>query len=167
MVGCKENPADLPPLIPSVASVAPVLPAVRLPASVPDPTDPTLATLQAVVPFEYRSGDRRDPFRSIIVPVTVQEVPKDLPPLQRRDLSELKLVGIAWGALGREAIIETADGKGYPVRVGMLIGLNKGSITQIGRREVMVEEHYVDIFGVSKTRVIIIELAKAKKEESL
>src|SRR4030095_16157234 len=55
----------------------------------------------------------------------VKEVPPDvlrpkprlperpLGPLERFDLSALKLVGIVWGELGRKALIKAPDGKSY------------------------------------------------------
>ncbi len=75
----------------------------------------------------------------------------------------MKLIGIVWGGFGYGAVIQTSDGKGYPVRKGTRIGTNNGVISQITNKELVVEEKYLDIFGETKIRNIVMELHPQKE----
>ncbi len=113
--------------------------------------------------FQYNPEGRRDPFKSIIVATAKRNMSENLPPLQRKELSEMKLIGIVWGGFGYGAVIQTSDGKGYPVRKGTRIGTNNGVISQITNKELVVEEKYLDIFGETKIRNIVMELHPQKE----
>lgn len=113
--------------------------------------------------FQYNPEGRRDPFKSIIIATGKRNAIENLPPLQRKELSEMKLIGIVWGGFGHGAIIQTPDGKGYPVRKGTRIGLNNGVVSQITNKEVVVEEKYLDIFGETKVRNVVMELHPQKE----
>lgn len=171
--GCSrpELPPAAPPPPPKPANVAPKAPEPT--GSVPNavPADPAsaVAAQQAPAPkedpeslFQYSPDGRRDPFRSIITS-TKRMVSETLPPLQRKELAELKLIGIVWGGLGYGAIIQTDDGKGYTVRTGTRIGINNGVVRRISTSEVVVEENYLDIFGEPKVREVVMELHPQKE----
>jgi type IV pilus assembly protein PilP len=81
-----------------------------------------------------------------------------LPPLQRREVSELKLVAVVWGSLGTYGLLEMPDGKGYAVRVGTPVGPNHGVVKRITTKDLTVGERYVDFFGATRTREIVLEL---------
>jgi len=109
----------------------------------------------------YNSFGRRDPFLSFVKPSA--EVTKGMPPLQRINVSQLKLIGVALGAGGYGAMIQTPDGKSYPVKRGVRIGTNDGRIKEIGPKEVIIEEPYLNIFGRSDFKQVIIKLYTKKE----
>jgi len=151
-----------PPPVPHAPS-APVAGAPKG-ESAPVATAPAApAKEKSEVPFQYNPEGRRDPFRSIIVSSEKQVLAENLPPLQRKELSELKVIGIVWGGFGYGAVIQTPDGKGYPVRKGTRVGLNNGVISRITNKEIVVQEKYLDIFNERKTRDIVMELHPHKE----
>jgi Tfp pilus assembly protein PilP len=114
--------------------------------------------------YVYDPTGKRDPFRSAILGESLAGK-ETMPPLQRREISELKLIGIVWDRAGYNAMLETPDGKGYTVKVGTIVGPKKGIVRKITKRTVVIEEKYMDIIGEMKTREIIMELPS--KEEVL
>lgn len=70
-----------------------------------------------------------------------------LTPLEKVDLSQLKLVGIIRTKSGGMAMVEEASGKGYIVHKGTFIGIHSGKIVQILRDRIIVEEKSEDIYG--------------------
>ena len=63
-----------------------------------------------------------------------------LSPLERVDLSQLKLVGIVLSASGNKALVEESSGKGYVISKGTYIGLNRGKVSKILRDRVIIME---------------------------
>jgi type IV pilus assembly protein PilP len=114
--------------------------------------------------YTYNPSGRRDPFRSLIVTGERKNV-ELLPPLQRRDVSELKFVAVVWGQLGTYGMLEMPDGKGYAVRIGTRVGPNRGVVKRITAKDLTVVEQYVDFFGETRTRDIVLELRT--REEGL
>jgi type IV pilus assembly protein PilP len=114
--------------------------------------------------YTYNPAGRRDPFRSLIVTGGKKNV-EFLPPLQRREVSELKFVAVVWGSLGTYGMIEMPDGKGYAVRVGTRVGPNHGVVKRITAKDLTVLERYVDFFGETRTREIVLDLRT--REEGL
>ncbi len=112
--------------------------------------------------FKYNATGQRDPFASFVRPH--QEVDaKNVPPLLRVSVDVIKLVGIAWGSTGYGAMVQTPDGKSYPVKKGMRIGANQGRIKDIGQKEIVVEEPYLNIFGRSDLKQIVMKLYNKKE----
>ncbi len=84
-----------------------------------------------------------------------------LTPLEKIDLSQLKLVGIVRGAQsGEKALVEEASGKGYIVTKGTYIGLNAGRVLQILGDGIVIEEEIEDALG--KVTIIRTELKLQK-----
>ncbi len=121
-----------------------------------------LEEMRNIPRFEYNPSGRRDPFRSFVQPGGDQF--KDLPPLQRVALDQLKLVGVASGEGMVGAMVATPDGKAYPVRRGTKIGTNRGQVKEIRSRAIVVEEPYLNIFGRATVRQVVMELPTKKKE---
>lgn len=114
--------------------------------------------------FSYTSSRRRDPFRSVIASTEKRtRVKGSLPPLQRVETSDMKLVGIITGANGPRAMIKTPDGKGYTVRVGTRVGLSHGVIKKITPGAIAIEETLLNVFGESRKREIVIKLHPQKE----
>jgi type IV pilus assembly protein PilP len=123
-------------------------------------------------PYRYDPDGRRDPFESLVKkrPPTVEAGPVIEPtrprgPLERFDLSSLKLKGIIWGELGRRAIIRAPDGKGYFVTVGMYMGQNGGRIVAIENDRLIIKEKYRDIEGHIIDKTLTIPLRRKDEQQ--
>ena len=68
-------------------------------------------------------------------------------PLEKIDLSQLKLVGIVTASSGNKALVEESNGKGYVIRKGTYIETNAGKVIQIESNKVIVAEEYEDVVG--------------------
>jgi len=108
--------------------------------------------------YTYDPKSRRDPFQSLTSLVKVDRTRMELPPLQRVQLSDVKLLGIIWGGYGYYGLVRTPDGKGYTVKEGMLMGTNKGVISAITNTAVTVSEPSIDMAGNKSTKDIVILL---------
>ncbi|TAK01103.1 MAG: hypothetical protein EPO39_14890 [Candidatus Manganitrophaceae bacterium] len=163
LFGCGETapPVASKPAPSTASSVVPKAPAPAVEEVAP-PAIPVKQEDPASL-FQYNPEGRRDPFKSIIIASAKRNASESLPPLQRKELSEMKLIGIVWGSFGYGAVIQTPDGKGYPVRKGTRIGMNNGVISQITNKEMVVEERYLDIFGETKVRNVVMELHPQKE----
>jgi type IV pilus assembly protein PilP len=108
--------------------------------------------------YTYDPKSRRDPFQSLTRLVKIDRTRMELPPLQRVQLSDLKLMGIIWGGYGYFGLVRTPDGKGYTVKEGMLMGTNNGVISAITDKTVTVSEPSIDIAGNKSTKDVVILL---------
>ena len=107
----------------------------------------------------YDPGDRVDPFEPLFrdepEAPAVAEAEADEParparrltPLERVDLSQLKLVGIIRAPSGDRALVEEASGKGYIITRGTYIGIHSGQVVEIRENGIVVEEKHRDVFG--------------------
>jgi len=99
--------------------------------------------------YRFDPAEKPDPFRPFVEkePLlkkkagTVATV--SIFPLQKVDLDQFNLIGIAGNAGRRLAIVETKDSKGssfYTLTLGTVIGLNKGKVVEIKSDLIVVEE---------------------------
>jgi type IV pilus assembly protein PilP len=174
----QQTPIDTAPSPSALAKpVAPDL--AKLPTSplglnpvptVPPPAGRTLAGGAPGLPiaisltegYSYDPKSRRDPFQSMVKLLKQSQSRGELPPLQRLELSDVKLIGIVSDASGYYGLIQTPDGKGYTVRVGTPMGLNNGTIKLISEQRVVVVEPAIDTTGKMTTRDI--EILQRPKE---
>ena len=112
--------------------------------------------------YSYDPKGRRDPFQSMVKLLKLSQSRGELPPLQRLELSDVKLIGIVSDASGYYGLIQTPDGKGYTVRVGTPMGTNNGTIKLISEQRVVVAEPAIDQTGKMTTRDI--EILQRPKE---
>ncbi len=68
-------------------------------------------------------------------------------PLERFDISQLKLVAVLRAGDEAMAMIEVPDGKGHVVRQGSYVGDKDGQIVEISRDRILVEEIVTDLLG--------------------
>jgi type IV pilus assembly protein PilP len=68
-------------------------------------------------------------------------------PLEKVDLSQLKLVATVRSHNGNAALVEDASGKGFIVKKGTYIGINSGSVVQIVKDRIVVEEEIETLLG--------------------
>ena len=116
--------------------------------------------------YIYDPTGKPDPFKLFILEVkrSKEEADKTLQPLQRYELSQLKLVAIIWNIDNPRALVEDSAGKGYIISKGSFIGNNQGKVTDILKDEIVVAEESTDISGVTKTRAIRIKLHTGEEE---
>ncbi len=79
-------------------------------------------------------------------------------PLERFDLSQLRLTGILVAPNKIRALIQESSGKGYIVSEGTYIGNKGGQITKILNDRVVVEEKYIDVLGKIAEREVELKL---------
>jgi type IV pilus assembly protein PilP len=115
--------------------------------------------------YSYNPAGKPDPFKPFIQLVSAKGGSKTGPmtPLQKYDLSQLKLVAIISNPEGNIALVEDVAGKGYFLKKGTWIGKNDGKVTKILKDKVIVEEVYQDIFGQTKTNEVSIFLHKVEE----
>ncbi len=137
-------------------------------------TSPELVSEQAGKEpnYVYDPKDKPDPFQPLFATETAQRVApgkkegkkeKGLPltPLQRIDLSQLKVVGIIISPAGNRALVEEPSGKGYVITKGTYVGTNFGRVKKVLIDRVIVEEQVEDFFsGGMKPRETELELQK-------
>jgi len=93
--------------------------------------------------YIYSSGDRRDPFQSLL-DGRFQSSDDALV-----DVGDIHLVGIMWGVADKFALVEDSRGRGYVLRVGDPVV--NGYISGISRTELQVVQN---AFGDSQTMSI-------------
>lgn len=123
--------------------------------------------------YRYDIEDRRDPFVSLVeeklgadeglVPIDPGDRP--LGPLERFDISTLKLAGILWGQLGRRGLIRAPDNKGYFVTVGTYMGEKGGQVINVADDHLMVEEKYKDPEGNIVGKTLTLPLRRKETQE--
>jgi len=108
--------------------------------------------------YSYDPKSRRDPFQSLTKMIKSASLQSQMPPLQRVQISDMKLLGIMWGGYGYFGLIQTPEGKGYTVKEGMLLGTNNGVIKTITDKAIIVAEPTLDIAGRKSTKEVEILL---------
>ncbi len=114
----------------------------------------------------YSPQGKLDPFEplfkekeaAVVRPRKKTKKRKPLTPLEKLDLSQLKLVGIIRSMSGNRALVEEASGKGYVVTKGTYIGTRSGKIVEILADRIIVAEEVENIYGkvsVQKKPLII------------
>ncbi len=124
-------------------------------------------------PGFYDSEGKIDPFARFYRDKFVDMADRDekgkrripLTPLEKVDLSQLKLTGIIRSPGGNRAMVEEASGKGYIIKRGAYIGIHSGRVIKILKDRIIVEEEVEDILGnvtIDKTE---LKLQKPPGEE--
>ena len=128
--------------------------------------------LAPVTPSHYDATGKIDPFKplfqaSVETPDDSRKKrpPRILTPLEKIELSQIRLVAVIVLKNRRIAMVEEASGKGYEVGVGTYIGRNQGRIAQIKDSSIIVKEPVKDIMGRLSERVQEIKLHKNDFEE--
>ena len=122
----------------------------------------------------YNPEGKLDPFASLYKekPITVsttgqkliQEPRRPLTPLEKVDLSQLKLVAIIRALSGNIALVEEASGKGYVIKKGTYIGTRSGKVGKILPDRIIVEEESEDFSGKVSVRKIEVKLNPSGEE---
>lgn len=110
-------------------------------------------------PRRYSSAGKRDPFRPFVLELRPQRRRRaNLSPLERVEVSQLKLVGIIWDIPEPRAMVEDTAGLGYVIKIGTPIGRNDGTVKAIAPKEVVIEENFFDFYGAKKSREVKLKL---------
>ncbi|UCH20539.1 MAG: pilus assembly protein PilP [Deltaproteobacteria bacterium] len=139
---------------------------------------PTVASTKTVkiletdkAPTPYNPMGKIDPFEPLFkekpaVTQAAKKIKKRTPrtPLEKIDISQLKLVGIVLASSGNKALVQEASGKGYIIKKGTYIGLNSGKVVEIQKDNVIIEEEVEDVLGKVTTRKKEIRLPKPPGE---
>jgi type IV pilus assembly protein PilP len=126
----------------------------------PDGTPPMYDATGKIDPFAPLFQEKRAVSRKS--KKKIKRIPRT--PLERIDLSQLKLVGIIVASSGNRALVEESNGKGYVIKTGTYIGTNGGKIVNIKKEAVFVEEQFEDVFGEIQTRKRELKLPKPSGE---
>ena len=114
--------------------------------------------------YSYNPSGKPDPFKPFIQITAKESRTVPLTPLQRYEISQLKLVAIISAPDGNHiALVEDSTGKGYFLKKGTWVGSNDGKVTKILKDKVLIEEPYQDIFGKTKTNEISIMLHRTEE----
>jgi len=123
----------------------------------------TAAEEQIQSVYAYNPVGKRDPFAPIVTKEERAAKAGERPPLERFNLYDFKLTMVIWGGFGYNAMLEGPDGKGYLVRVGTIIGPNKGVVKKITQGTMVVEEKFKSVSGETDRKETVIELRKKQE----
>jgi type IV pilus assembly protein PilP len=120
----------------------------------------------------YDSKGKIDPFEPLIQekppqedkPVVDNRPKRILTPLEKIELSQIRLVAVIIMENRSIAMVEEASGKGYEVEIGTYIGKNQGKVFEIRESSIVVKELVKDYKGRLKERVREIKLHKLDGE---
>ena len=115
--------------------------------------------------YAYDPMGKPDPFKPFIqlTPVKASSRSSPLTPLQKYEISQLKLVAIIASPEGNIALVEDSVGKGYFLRKETGIGKNDGKVKKILKNRVVIEEVYEDSFGQKKVNEISLFLHRVEE----
>jgi type IV pilus assembly protein PilP len=113
-----------------------------------DPFAPLIKEKPVNLPVNHRKSVRRKP----------------LTPLEKLDLSQLKLVAILRAQSGNRALVEEDSGKGYVIKKDTYIGTHSGKVAEILSDRIIVEEEVEDIYGKISVRKREIKLKPPGEE---
>lgn len=148
---CDEGPA-----------VRPAKPATSSkPAIIPVSTDAAEAKDVEVV-YVYDPRGTRDPFKNPFGTLTESPVITDTPltPLQKYDLSQLRVIGVIIGKGDPKAMVVAPSNKSFVLKKGTKIGKNNGTVISISTDVILVEEQYLDFAGAIQSTMQEIRLPK-------
>jgi type IV pilus assembly protein PilP len=126
----------------------------------------------AIAVDRYNPVGRIDPFQPLFkeeqVATNVSETKKkqraNLTPLEKVDLSQLRLLGVILAPSGDRAMVSEVNGKGYVITLGTYIGISSGRVVEILKDRVIVEEEVENILGKISLRKRELTLQKPAGE---
>jgi type IV pilus assembly protein PilP len=151
-VGCGGGEAPKPTKVP-IPATAPK-PVAKVPAKeAPRPAAEVRVEPPPATAYTYNPQGKPNPFQPLVVekaatPPSKKKVEeaakkeKEKPgtPLERLDLTALKLVAVVWNIPHPRAMVEDSSGKGYILSLGTRVGKNQGQVTKITSAGVVITE---------------------------
>jgi len=146
---------------------------LRKPIVLPKPVQKQVSsTLRvfAVPANQFDFSNKKDPFKPFIAvklesknsPDALKRAQRNSLPIHSFDVNQFKLIGVITGGRENKAMVTDPAGKGYVLKVGMLIGKNDGRITSISSNGVVVLEQFKDDNG--RVRKENIKLTLPRKQ---
>ncbi|MCP4114640.1 MAG: hypothetical protein GY737_04420 [Desulfobacteraceae bacterium] len=135
------------------------------------PEKPVVA--EPAPPRFYSAKGKIDPFQPLIRTDEKPEAGADarekkprrmLTPLEKLDLSQIRLVAVVRAESGNIAMVEEASGKGYVIRVGTYIGKNEGRVEKILNDRILIKEIVKNFRGDAVPRSREMKLHKQEIE---
>ena len=115
--------------------------------------------------YTYNPTGKPDPFKSFIQFTPLRSSSrKTLTPLERYEITQLKLVAVISAPDGNIGLVEDSAGKGYFLKKGTWIGKNEGKVKTILKDRVIIEELFQDLLGQTKTNEISLLLHQPEEE---
>ncbi len=121
--------------------------------------------------YVFLTDGMLDPFRPITIVTEARPVEAEgtlqvpLTPLQKLELSQLKLVAVIEAGENTRALVEDSTGMGYIVQVGTLMGTKNGQVVDIKPDMVEVQEQFKNYLGEQKARVSVLKLNPIEGEK--
>jgi type IV pilus assembly protein PilP len=110
-----------------------------------------------IEPYDFK--DRIDPFLPLLTEPDKSDDKEEeekperiLTPLEKIELSQIKLVAVIQMQGRTLAMVEEASGKGYEVKLGTYMGRNGGQVTEINTTSIIVKESIKDFKGKRRER---------------
>ncbi len=115
--------------------------------------------------YAYDPTGKEDPFKPFFQTASSKKSSRNVPltPLEKYEISQLKLVAIISTPEGNIALIEDSTGKGYFLKKGTGIGKNDGRVKRILKDQVVIEETYQDILGQTKNNEVLLYLHRIEE----
>ena len=116
--------------------------------------------------FSYDSAGKRDPFEALttvkkpLMPAFIVTTP-----LQKYALNQLRVIGVIWGKGQPTAMVNAPDGKSYILKKGIKAGKNNGTVIDINKEAIVVEEKFYDFSGDVRVSTQSIPLPKKEGVE--
>ncbi|NWF55084.1 MAG: pilus assembly protein PilP [Syntrophaceae bacterium] len=170
--GCGGGEAPTPTKVPiPPASPKPV---AKVPAKdVPKPGAEVRVEPPQTMAYSYNPLGKANPFQPLVVekpeappPAPKKKVEaaekkeKEEPktPLERVDLTALKLVAVVWDIPQPRAMVEDSSGRGYILTLGTRVGKNQGEVSKITSAGVIVTEKVEAADGKMRTMETALRL---------
>ncbi|MCI5065132.1 pilus assembly protein PilP [bacterium] len=106
--------------------------------------------------FVYDPEGMRDPFEPFDFSPTIENNGKS--ELEQFGLGQLRLTAVLKGFGDPKAIVESATGKGFTVRIGTKIGQRNGEVVAIEKDKLIIVETTSDFTGETKTNTVEMKL---------
>ncbi len=156
----KQEQSPAPPAQPPKAVVAQ-----------PKPVQKQVSSAVRLSPLPVNQFDfstKKDPFKPFVAVKVEQKVTpqsqknalRNSLPIHSFDVSQFKLIGVITGGQANQAMVTDPGGKGYVLKVGMLIGKNDGKIVSITASGVDVLEQFTDDNGRVRKEKIKLTLPR-------
>jgi Tfp pilus assembly protein PilP len=116
----------------------------------------TVLCLLGLAIFGFTDSEaKRDPFK-VFFELDPSGKKEELTPLERYEISELKLIGIIGSkSQGYRALVEDKAGAGFILTEGTLVGSGGSKVNEIRRDKVIIREKYRDYMGRQKVRKVV------------
>jgi type IV pilus assembly protein PilP len=167
------RPIQSPPAT-SPAAPGSVAPAPEVPSDLPQAAPPTPTASAEPGRTAYNPLGKLDPFQPLFkeAPPAAQDKALEKPkeperprtPLEKIDLAQLTLKAVVFAEGGNRALVEEATGKGFIIRLGTSIGWNRGTVVDIQKEAVIIEEAVENAFGEKVVQKRELKLQKPPGE---